>query len=223
MKSLRQYEKLWQCFQRLSPAIQKGSVFGKGLTLSLIRQFCSRRLWTYFVKHRKSPWQQVENIVAKGEIARFVQFLFCHYVFKKPSAAEASESVCMRERVKVLCTFHDNIPSKLTTIIIILWNLMLILLNLYFLCISSYATCKRFFLWNIIHLLQKILTNFMKPFTLYIWPLMPLKKIILYKIYINVEFYFYTTMFSTILVRLTSEGKHFWITLVPSVCQTLTY
>ena len=25
---------------------------------------------------------------------------FCHYVFKKPSAAEASESVYMRERVK---------------------------------------------------------------------------------------------------------------------------
>ena len=36
----------------------------------------------------------------KGEIARFVQFLFCHYVFKKSSAAEASESVYMRERVK---------------------------------------------------------------------------------------------------------------------------
>ena len=27
-------------------------------------------------------------------------FFFCHYVFKTPSAAEASESVCMRERVK---------------------------------------------------------------------------------------------------------------------------
>ena len=26
-------------------------------------------------------------------------FFFCHYVFKKPSAAEASESVYMRERV----------------------------------------------------------------------------------------------------------------------------
>ena len=28
-------------------------------------------------------------------------FFFCHYVFKKPSAAEASESVYMRERVKL--------------------------------------------------------------------------------------------------------------------------
>ena len=27
-------------------------------------------------------------------------FFFCHYVFKKLSAAEAAESVCMRERVK---------------------------------------------------------------------------------------------------------------------------
>ena len=30
----------------------------------------------------------------------FCNFFFCHYVFKKPSAAEASESVYMRERVK---------------------------------------------------------------------------------------------------------------------------
>ena len=38
--------------------------------------------------------------MGKEEIARFEQFLFfCHYVFKKPSAAEASESVYMRERV----------------------------------------------------------------------------------------------------------------------------
>ena len=53
-----------------------------------------------------NPSLKVENIVAKGVIARFEQFLdFCHYVFKKPSAAEASESVYMRERVKDLCCF----------------------------------------------------------------------------------------------------------------------
>ena len=46
-------------------------------------------------------WRKVENIVAKGEIAPILSnFSFCHYVFKKPSAAEASESVYMRERVK---------------------------------------------------------------------------------------------------------------------------
>ena len=45
-------------------------------------------------------WRKVENIVAKGEIARFVQFLLLSlYDFKKLSAAEASESVYMRERV----------------------------------------------------------------------------------------------------------------------------
>ena len=39
--------------------------------------------------------------MAKGEIARLSNFFFCHFVFKKLSAAEASESVYMRERVKV--------------------------------------------------------------------------------------------------------------------------
>ena len=33
-------------------------------------------------------------------------FFFCHYVFKKPSAAEASESVYMRERVNKLIKEH---------------------------------------------------------------------------------------------------------------------
>ena len=42
---------------------------------------------------------KVENIVAKGEIACFELFFLCQFVFKKPSAAEVSESVDMRERV----------------------------------------------------------------------------------------------------------------------------
>ena len=43
---------------------------------------------------------KVENIVAKGEIACFEQFLFLSLdVFKKLCAAEASKSVYMRERV----------------------------------------------------------------------------------------------------------------------------
>ena len=45
-------------------------------------------------------WLKVENIMAKGEFAVFVQFFFCHYVFRKTSAAEASEIVYMRERVQ---------------------------------------------------------------------------------------------------------------------------
>ena len=41
--------------------------------------------------------------MAKGEIAcSESKFFFCHFVFKKPSAAEASESVYMRERAKVI-------------------------------------------------------------------------------------------------------------------------
>ena len=44
--------------------------------------------------------KRVENIVAKGEIARFEQFLLLSRCFQKSSAAETSESVCMWERVK---------------------------------------------------------------------------------------------------------------------------
>ena len=36
----------------------------------------------------------------KEKLHVLCNFFFCHYVFKKPSAAEASESVYMRERVK---------------------------------------------------------------------------------------------------------------------------
>ena len=39
--------------------------------------------------------------MAKGEIDGLSNFFFCHYVFKKSAAAEASESVYMRERVKL--------------------------------------------------------------------------------------------------------------------------
>ena len=35
-------------------------------------------------------------------------FFFCHYVFKKPSAAEASESVFMRERVKIIKDIYER-------------------------------------------------------------------------------------------------------------------
>ena len=45
-------------------------------------------------KSGKTLWQKEKLLVLSI-------FLFCHYVFKKPSAAEASESVYMRERVNV--------------------------------------------------------------------------------------------------------------------------
>ena len=61
---------------------------------------------------------KVGNIVAKGEIA---PFFFCHYVFKKLSAAEASESVYMRERVKshfvLLIPYLTDVVGTQTTCI----------------------------------------------------------------------------------------------------------
>ena len=44
-------------------------------------------------KKWKTLWQ-------KEKLHVLCNFFFCHYVFKTPSAAEASESVYMRERVK---------------------------------------------------------------------------------------------------------------------------
>ena len=70
-------------------------------------------------------WHKAENIVSKGEIACFEQFLL---VFKKPSAAEASESVYFRERVifnycidlktlmKIEITHYVDIIHNLSTI-----------------------------------------------------------------------------------------------------------
>ena len=43
--------------------------------------------------------ERLENIIAKGEIAHYEQFLLLPKCFQKSSAAEASESVCMRESV----------------------------------------------------------------------------------------------------------------------------
>ena len=45
---------------------------------------------------------RVENIVSKEEIACFEQFLRLSQSFQKSSAAEASESVYMWERVNIL-------------------------------------------------------------------------------------------------------------------------
>ena len=60
------------------------------LTLSLIRQVCSRRLWTCFFQKIENlfNWMdnlclKVENIVAKGEIACFEQFLLLSLCFQK--------------------------------------------------------------------------------------------------------------------------------------------
>ena len=41
----------------------------------------------------------MKNIVAKGEIAHYEQFLLLPQCFQKTSAAEAPETICMWERV----------------------------------------------------------------------------------------------------------------------------
>ena len=76
---------------------QQKSVFAElllkqtALTLSLIRQFCNRRLLNIFCqkmenlyKWMDNLWLKVENIVVKGEIARFEQFLLLSLCFQKP-------------------------------------------------------------------------------------------------------------------------------------------
>ena len=45
--------------------------------------------------------------MAKGEIARFEQFLLLSLCFKKPSAAVASESVYMRKRVNFVISVSE--------------------------------------------------------------------------------------------------------------------
>ena len=43
----------------------------------------------------------------KEKLLVFSNFFFCRYVFKKPSAAEASESVYMREGLNFIVYFCD--------------------------------------------------------------------------------------------------------------------
>ena len=54
-------------------------------------------------KKWKRLWQKEKLLVLSN-------FFFCHYVFKKPSAAEASESVYMREGVLDTFILYTFIP-----------------------------------------------------------------------------------------------------------------
>ena len=57
---------------------------------------------------KEQSLNRVENMVSKGEIACFEPFLLLCHDFKKLSAAKASESAYMRERVKRV----ENIVAK---------------------------------------------------------------------------------------------------------------
>ena len=57
----------------------------------------------------------------KEKLHVLCNFFFCHYVFKKPSAAEASESVYMRERVnyilKLILLQQGVITFRVTSVV----------------------------------------------------------------------------------------------------------
>ena len=78
----------------------------KILTLSNIQQICSRWHSKHPVKNMetldkwKTNYWKMLNIVVKGEITCFEQFLLLPQCFQKSSATEVSESVWMWERVK---------------------------------------------------------------------------------------------------------------------------
>ena len=55
-----------------------------------------------------------ENIVAKGEIAHNEQFVLLSQCFLKSTAADASETVCMRGRVTTLIYVKNDNKSTIT-------------------------------------------------------------------------------------------------------------
>ena len=56
-------------------------------------------------------------------------FFFCDYLFKNPSAAEASESVYMRERVKQLQIVYVYVKFQSACVVINLFILQRFILN----------------------------------------------------------------------------------------------
>ena len=96
-------------------------------------------------------WQKVENIVTKGEIARFVQFLLLSLCFQKTSAAYASECVCKWERVNPFPhadAFRCNSSRRLLKT---LWpNMKLLMMSNYLWpqCFQLYLTIKLSFMEN---------------------------------------------------------------------------
>ena len=59
----------------------------------------------------------MEIVVAKGEFDHHEQYLLLQQCFQKLSAAEASESICMRERVKLyfFFFFFPEFPYELSS------------------------------------------------------------------------------------------------------------
>ena len=77
-------------------------------TLSYIQQFCSRQLWKHTRIFLETPlqwkynhWIELKTWWQKEKLLVLSNFFFCLHVFKKLSAAEVSQSVYIRECVKV--------------------------------------------------------------------------------------------------------------------------
>ena len=66
------------------------------MTLKTISQISMKTC----LRMKEQLLNKVENIVTKGDIAHFEQFLLLSQYFQKSSAAEASESICMLKTVK---------------------------------------------------------------------------------------------------------------------------
>ena len=64
--------------------------------------------------------EQIENMMTKGEIARFEQFLLLSQFFQKSSAIDSSKSVDMRKRVisvyKLTCVNSCSVLLKSTQV-----------------------------------------------------------------------------------------------------------
>ena len=90
--------------------------------LNVVCQNISIIEWITYDKKWKTLWQ-------KEKLHVLCNFFFCHYVFKKLSAAEASESVYMRERVNP--TNFESCGSKIDIFTQYLEFTSMILLSLY--------------------------------------------------------------------------------------------
>ena len=55
--------------------------------------------------------------MAKEKLHVLCNFFLCHYVFKKPSAVEASEIIYMRERVNLVLSHSSTLLHSLQPVI----------------------------------------------------------------------------------------------------------
>ena len=89
---------LSQCFQSHLHQYLSPFPHATSLQQTTLNIFCQKLENLY--NWMDNLWLKVKTLWLKEKLLVLSNFFFCHYVFKKPSAAEASESVHMSERVK---------------------------------------------------------------------------------------------------------------------------